>query len=223
MTKKRMVVASGSGDWMSNVIRLVFCAIAIAVTVSVAGCGSSSVSQENRDLRRENLKLADQLESHQQSITQLQGQLDALNSKINSPAPALAGVKKTDLPVVSRIEFGKFTGAFDTTGDGTNDTVRVYLHLLDQRGRFLPAVGKAVLQVVTIETDSPPKQIGHKVYEPKAFTACYVAGLTGTHFTLELAPVKSLQKGASEVTIKVTYTDAVTGATFTKQIASKFK
>ena len=75
--------------------------------------------------------------------------------------------------------------------------------------------------IVTIQPNAAPKQLAAKTYDPKAFTDAYVAGLAGTHFTLELSIKGALPKDVNQATIKVTYTDAATGATFTKQTPAK--
>ncbi|MEX2215049.1 MAG: hypothetical protein WD768_13020 [Phycisphaeraceae bacterium] len=200
------------------------CALIVTTCIalaSLAACNSSGrISEENSRLRRENLELTEKAAQLVREIELRDGQIKALAAKGQSPGPAVEGVKPADLPVVSKLSFGAYSGAFDSDGNGSTDTVRIYLLTLDQHGRFYPAIGKAVVQVVSIETDQPPRQIVRKTFDAKAFGEAYVSGFTGTHFTLELKLESALPKDVKELTIKVTYTDAATGAALGQQMVS---
>ncbi len=192
----------------------------VVALASLTGCNSAAISEENTRLRREHYELTTEVASLKEAAQRRETQINALNQQATLPKPVVEGVKLADLPVVTKLAFGTYSGGYDSDGDGADDTVRVYLQPLDQRGRFYPAVGKAVLQVVVIEADKPPVEIARRDYDPKAFDNAYVAGFTGTHFTLE---AKLTSVPAGEVTIKVTYTDGQTGAVLTRQLATKLK
>ncbi len=201
----------GAAPW-----RIVFLAL---LSTCLPGCGSSArISEENTRLRRENYDLAQKVAQLEENAKLRDAQFAALEQKLN--AHPVEGVRVSDLPVVSKIDFGTHSGIFDSNGDGTLDTARVYLHTLDQRGRFLPAAGKAVMQVVLIDASAGAKEIARAAFDPKAFDAAYVSGFTGTHFTLEAAISPALPKQTKDATIKVTFTDAATGASFTQQTAT---
>lgn len=200
--------------WARGFLRLIIAAACLALT----GCNAGRVSEENSRLRRENMALSGQVEASKSQVERLRGQIQALQAKVDTPGPALPDVQASDLPVVTKITFGKYSGVMDTDGDGADDVVRVYVHTLDQHGRFLPAVGRAIVQVVTIEPDAAPRQLARAVFEPKQFTAAYRSGFTGTHYTLEAKLDPPLAKDAGDVTIKVTFTDAATGAAFMAQL-----
>lgn len=187
---------------------------------SLTGCNSAAISEENTRLRREHFELTQQVAALKADAQRRETQINALSNQASLSKPAVEGVKLADLPVVTKLEFGTYSGGFDSNGDGSDDTVRIYLQPLDQRGRFYPAVGKAVLQVVVIEAEKPPVELARREYDPKAFDNAYVAGFTGTHFTLE---TKLARIPAGEVTIKVTFTDGATGATLSQQMAAKLK
>lgn len=190
------------------------------ILTSLPGCNSAAISEENTRLRREHLELTTQVAALKAEAQRRETQINALSNQATLTKPAVEGVKLADLPVVTKLEFGAYSGGFDSNGDGGDDTVRIYLQPLDQRGRFFPAVGKAVLQVVTIEPNNAPTEIARREYDAKAFDNAYVAGFTGTHFTLE---AKLTSAAAQDVTIKVTFTDGQTGAVLTQQMSAKIK
>ncbi len=192
----------------------------VLAIASISGCNSAAISEENTRLRREHYELTQQVAALKVEAQRRETQINALSHQASLTRPAVDGVNLADLPVVTKLEFGAYSGGFDGNGDGADDTVRIYLQPLDQRGRFYPAVGKAVLQVVVIDADKPPVELARREYDPKAFDNAYVSGFTGTHFTLE---TKLASIPAGEVTIKVTFTDGATGATLSQQMAAKLK
>ncbi len=202
-------------------VRLAFrFTLVFGVFLALIGCGSSArISDENTRLRRENYDLLQKVTQLEESAKRRDAQFAALEQKLNAH-PAVEGVRVSDLPVVSKIGFGAHSGVFDSNGDGTIDTARVYRHTLEHRGRFLPAAGTAVMLVVQIDATTGVKEIARREFNAKAFEAAYVSGITGTHFTLEAEIKPALPKGTKDVTIKVTFTDGATGASFAEQMGT---
>ena len=149
-------------------------------------------------------------------------QIEQATTRPGLPAE-VSTVKPSDLPRVTDIEFDRFSGSIDTDHDEVDDTLRVYLRTLDQRGRFLPAVGYAVLQIVSIPPDGQPVEIAKQVFPPKDFAEAYRSGIGGTHYTLELPLPTNLGKGSHAVTMKVTYIDGATGQSFAAEQAIKIR
>lgn len=200
-------------------LRVFFSLFIFATAISFAGCSAGRISEENSRLRRENLELSDKLKNQDAQILRLRGQVDGLASKLNAQGKTIPGVKAGDIPVATRITFGRYSGAFDENGDGTSGTIRIYVLTEDQKGRFIPVAGKAILQVVLIDADEGAKELARKVYEPKAWDEAYTNGLTGTHYTLEAKVGRPTALDGQSVTVKVTLTDAATGGTLTHQSA----
>lgn len=205
---------------MTRVRSLVTPAIGAACLASVAcHSGPRNFLNENDNLRRQNLELREKVDGLQKQIDLRVAEIDTLNAQHGSATrPALGG---TDVPRVVKLDLDRYTGAIDTNGDGADDTLRIYLKTLDQHGRFLPAAGRAVVQVVAISPGTPPALIAEKTFEPREFDAAYRSGLTGTHFTLEVPlPAKPPAGGA---TAKLTFTDAATNATLTAETPVKVR
>lgn len=188
-----------------------------ACLVAMASCGPSSntLSRQNDELRRQNLDLQRQVEQLQEKIRLREGQVAAMEQQIQSPTP----VPGADVPQLAAIDFARYTGAIDTDGDGRTDTVRAYIKTVDQEGRFLPVAGRAVAQVIASAPHEEPRRLAEKTFEPAAFAKSYRSGITGTHYTLDVPlPADTGESGAlGNVTLEITFTDARSGATFTRQ------
>jgi len=185
-------------------------------SLALAGCfGPKNFENENDTLRREKLELTQQTESLERQVASLEGQVAALREQLAGPDTPVPGA---DPPVVARIEIDALSGLTDSDGEPGNDVLRVYVKPYDQRRRFHAAAGKAVVQAVAIEPDQPPRLLMEKTYGPGAFDDAYRSGFLGTHFTLDLSlPDGGLPDGVEELTVKVTFTDAVTGREHTAE------
>ena len=183
------------------------------VCVAMTGCqiGTRDYTNENDKLRGENLQLRAKVTELENALRQRQSQLKALETRIGNQG-AVSGVAPSDLPHVVEIRFGRLSGAVDTDSDGRDDIIRVYAKTKDHLGRFLPAIGPAVIQAVVILPDRQPEVLAQRALTPKEFEASYRTGLTGSHFTIELTLPDQWPGEVEQVTVKLTFTDAATGA-----------
>jgi hypothetical protein len=183
--------------------------------LALSACGGpKNFTNENDALRRQNLELRDKAAQLQKQIDLRLAEIATLRAK-NAAAtqPALEGA---DIPRVVKLRPDRYSGAIDTNSDGTDDTVRLYIQTIDQQGRFLPAAGRAVVQVVAITPGSPPALLAEKAFSPSEFDAAYRTGLTGTHYSLEVPLDTTTPAGSA--TVKITFTDAATHATLTAEL-----
>ena len=200
---------------------LFFLAIGLFCT-ACAGPDPAKISAENDRLRRQNLDLTRKTDELEKKVGLLEAQIDTLAQRLQTKA-GLEGVAAADLPTAVKIEFDRYSGAYDTDGDGAADTLRVYVQTLDQRGRFVPVAGRAVLQAVAITPDPPPVVLASRVFAPAEFDDAYRSGFTGTHYTLEAKLPSPMPQGVREATVKVSVTDAATGAVLTGQQVMKLE
>jgi hypothetical protein len=185
-----------------------------------AGPDPAKISAESDRLRKENLDLSRQVDELKTKTDLQQAQINTLQQRLETKSK-VEGVAPADVPAAVTLRFDRYSGFYDTDGDGQPDTLRVYLETLDQRGRFVPVAGRAVLQAVVITPDQPPAVLAQRDFEPAQFDQAYRTGFTGTHYTLEAKLAAPLPSGVNEATVKVTVTDAATGAVLSQQQAMK--
>lgn len=190
----------------------------LALGLAVSGCrlGAQDFTNENDRLRRENLHLSTKVEKLEKQVQLSRSQTRALEARIDR-GTEVSGVALSDIPQVVAIEMSRFSGAVDTDSDGRDDVIRLYVRPVDHLGRFLPAIGPAVVQAVTIQPDEQPQILAQRKLTPKQFEASYRTGLTGTHFTLELPLPADWPDEIDQVTVKLTFTDAATGTNHSHQ------
>jgi len=180
----------------------------IGLAMTLAACGNPvKVAQENDRLRRSNMELQRQVTELEKERQLRLAQINALQQRLDA-APALADAQ---LPQLVAVRFGRYSGPTDKDRNNVNDTLRIYLQTIDQRGRFLLVAGRAQLQAVAITPGSDPKTIVEHTFEPVELDKMYRSGFTGTHYALELPLPDPLPPDVTELTAKITFTDAATG------------
>jgi len=176
-----------------------------AISLLLAGCSSPGrVTAENDRLRKENLDLTRQVEQMKRDVQLRLSEIEVLRQQAERQ-PHVSGA---DSLVVAALKFGRYSGPIDTDRDGKDDSLRVYLHTLDQHDRFMVAAGELKMQAAVLTPGSDPRVVADVTLTPEQFEHAYRTGLTGTHYRLEAA----LPPGLDSITVKVTFTDAATGA-----------
>jgi len=187
------------------------------IGLTLIACTSSStklISTENDKLRAANMQLHREIQKLHGSVKAKADQLQALESSTTPPADPDA-----DIPRLSYIEFGRYSTAIDDNGDGYDDLVRLYLLTLDHQKRFIPVAGKAVVQVDHLVPGQKPVQLAVEIFDPQTFDHAYRSGLTGSHYTLDIAlPKGDVMKNVTSLTVSLSLTDVQYGKTFTRQI-----
>ena len=180
----------------------------IGLAMALAACSSPvKVARENDRLRRSNLELQRQVTELEKERQLRLAQINALQQRLEV-APTISDA---ELPQLAAVRFGRYSGAIDGDNNNINDTLRIYLQTIDQHGRFMLAAGRAKLQAVAITPGSDPKTIVEHTFEPAEFNTMYRSGLTGTHYTLKLPLPDLLPPDVTELTARITFTDAATG------------
>ncbi len=207
-----------------RVARAVSVACVCMGTGLISGCsgGGRSYINENDRLRSENLKLTRTVEKLEKKLEHRESHVHVLEQQLAGPV-SVVGVGPADLPRVVEIKLGRLSGALDTDGNGVDDTVRLYVRLEDQRGRFLPAVGQGAVQVVAIQPGHEPMIVAQRSYTAHEWDRAYRSGLTGSHFTLEVGFENEPPRAVDRVTVSVVFTDAATGVHHSVERAMKVR
>ncbi|MBI1367786.1 MAG: hypothetical protein GC162_03940 [Planctomycetes bacterium] len=182
-----------------------------AAGLCATGCSSGPRNFENDNdrLRKENTALTEKVAQLSDHVAGLEKQLQAEQSRRGVKLP-----ESLVIPACTKITIDRYSGRVD-------DALRLYLSTLDAKGRFVQTIGRVSISVVAIEAGKEATVLGSTTIEAKDFDAAYRAGLTGTHYTLMCRVPGKLPEGVTEVTVKVTLDDLVTGQSLsvTKNLA----
>lgn len=194
---------------MSSPPRLLLVAMGLLAGCTFGGDGRD-FRNENDRLRRRNLELQEKVEALETRLRGQQAEIERLRHTLRGPAPTVEGVQAGDVPRMSRIELGRMSGLAGADRAGPAEELRLYLRPIDQAGRFIPVAGRALVQLITLPEQAPPREIARRAYGPGELDEAYRSGLAGTHYTLKV-PLEELDLPGESLTVKLTLTDGATG------------
>jgi hypothetical protein len=131
------------------------------------------------DIAREDVSaLHEQIQSLEQRIAELEGQL-ALAQKDETTWSAA-------VPVVVDLDIQRLSGAEDGDRDGVIDTLVVYLTPKDARGRFTQMVGEVAATVVAVEAGEEAQTLATLRLSPAEVQDAYRSSFMGTHYVMRI-------------------------------------
>ncbi len=211
-----MTLSRPSRPWLSGFVVMLALLSSGCPTPTRIG-GGEPLDAVLDDLRYENEELRGRIRALERQRDHLLGQVRTLEQRLDRRAH-LPEVSPGEIPAAARIAFARHSGALDSSGDGRDDTLRLYVQTFDQKGRFIPIVGRADLQAVALRPGQDPLLVLERTWEPPDFSRAYRSGLTGTHYTLEAPLPDDLPEAITELTVNLTVTDAATGAELRRQM-----
>jgi hypothetical protein len=161
--------------------------------------------EKSRVLAEENQKLRTQLAGQEKQIRTLQ---------------SLGPKRLEKLYYVERIRLGRYTGAVDLDDKPGDDAVKVLLEPIDQHADAIKAPGEALVQLYDLAEPPGKNLLGEYRWNVEQLAKTWAGGFLSYHYGLE-CPWKSTPPQHEEVTVRVEFTEYLTGRTFTAQKVCK--
>jgi outer membrane murein-binding lipoprotein Lpp len=191
------------------------CGLLVLGVVLLAGCGIGSarkgpLEMKVRDLEREQADLTGQLEQSQIEAEQLKSQIKALAS--------LPPDKKESLFYsLSTVTIGGFTGFYDKNKDGKRQDLIVYVQPTDKAGDLVKAPGVVSVQLWNLNDPNSQALLGQWQVQPPELYKLWFNTLAITAFRLTFDVPTPPALLAQPLTVRMTFTDYLTGQVFTDQ------
>ena len=183
---------------------LVFCLL---------GCGndsSNSLWEQIRRLGREKTDLKLQVEKLESENEDLSEQVEKLS--------ALGAEKRVDvLSKTARIKIGRRSGLFDRDNDGKKEKLIVYVKTIDEAGDAVKAAGQAAVQLWDLNAEQGEALLGKWEIGPGELTKMWAGTVMTNYYRLVFDVSELVKAEQQELTVKVRFTDYVTGKVFREQ------
>jgi hypothetical protein len=212
------------GDHQPTFRRVIPAALAAIVAgAALTACGPNYSAVTNR-LRAENMAkdkeistLQDQVATQDATIKSLQ----AVVAKESPPVQTLPPDRLAELYTVAKVEIMPATDSSDLLeGDNKLKGFRVYFRTLTQDRMIYPATGTLTIEAFELPpAPTPPVRLGTWTFSPEDMKKNWYEGLGLHHFAFNCP--WSAPPAHSDVTFKVTFTDALTGITFEDHLDKK--
>jgi cell division protein FtsB len=191
-------------------------ALSFSLLFLAAGCqnarpGAPGLVGQVQQLSREKAQLQSQL---QQSQTE--------NERLKKQIETLSAIPKDqfELWFLQRIEIGRFTALYDEDKDGKKEKLIVYVQPIDQDGDTVKSAGQIDVQLWDLNKADSNALLGEWHVGPDQLRKLWLTTLLASNYrlTFDVADKAELFKSASDgLTVKVAFTDYLTGKTFQEQ------
>ena len=186
-------------------------AMLVVLVAAVPGCGKPSSA--NIALRKENKALRDKVESLER---QHNADVASLRAGGATTVPSLPQTQLEKLFTVHGIEFGRLTGPADWDANAPGDDgLKLYVTPTDNAGQPLKAAGSFVVEAFDLAAGDGRTRVGRWEF-PLDDAAKNWFG-QATLYTYVLQTPWQTRPEHPDLTLKVTFTDALTGRSFTEQ------
>jgi len=145
----------------------------------------------------------------------------AENKQLKKQNQVLAGlpedVKGENLYRLQRIDIGRYTGFFDKDDDGKKEKLIVYIQPRDEEDDIVKASGTVDVQLWDLNKADGKALLGQWRKEPEELKKLWFATLITINYRLTFDIADKVQSFDEPLTVKVTFTDYLTGKVFKEQ------
>ena len=161
-------------------------------------------------LTEEKEDLAKQAERKQAEMEQLQKQ-----AKVLSGLPE--EVKGENLYSIEAVKITRLTNLYDKDQDGKKEKLIVYVQPIDQDGDIIKAAGDADVELWDLNNEAAKAKLGAWQVKNDELRKLWFAALMGTSYRLTFDIDDKVKDATEPLTVKVAFTDYLTGKVFKEQ------
>jgi len=190
------------------IIILTGCLLAIA-----AGCdnGRASLTKEINTLRQDKTQLTDQIEQSKSDNAKLREHILFLPDL--SPKARLEYFDR-----LQRIKIPGYTNLYDKDKDGKKEKLIVHIQPIDRDGDIIKTAGSADVQLWDLNSPQANQALlGQWHVEPNDLKKLWSAKFLTTSYRLMFDVANKVESFEEPLTVKVTFTDYLTGKVFKEQ------
>jgi len=188
--------------------------LAGCLLAAAAGCestGSQKIppAKQIQTLKQEKRQLARQIEQSKTEAEQLKKQIQIL-----SDLPPEA--KFENLYHLQRTKITRYTNLYDKDKDGKKEKLIVYIQPIDEEGDIVKATGAVDVQLWDLNKENGQALLGQWQVKPDELKKLWFATLI-TNYRLTFDVADKITGDEEALTVKVTFTDYLTGKVFKEQ------
>ncbi len=185
---------------------------ALAVCAFALGCDrgmDKSLFSQIKLLSEEKTELKLQVEK-------LQGANEELTQRVQTLSALGPEVRLEVLGRLESIGISTRSGLYDKDKDGTKETLIVYVRTIDDAGDAIKAVGSVEVQLWDLQAKDNAHLAQWQI-KPEELKRLWSSTVMTSYFRLTFDVSKLLPDNKKELTVKVTFTDYITGNILRKQ------
>lgn len=185
---------------------------ALAVCAFVLGCNRGA----GKSLFSQIKLLAEEKTELKLQVEKLQGANEELTKRVETLSALGPEVRLEVLGRLESIGISSRTGLYDRDKDGTKETLVVYVRTIDDAGDAIKAVGSVEVQLWDLEAEDNARLAQWRI-KPEELKRLWSSTVMTSYFRLTFDVSELLADNEKELTVKVTFTDYITGNILRKQ------
>ena len=194
-------------------MKQIFIFLGVVLAVAAAGCETA---------REKVPKNNDQVTQQQ-----LQKQIDetkARNEQLEKQLRVLSGLKvaPNEIYDLQQVKIGRYTNLYDKNKDGKKEKLIVYVQPVDKYDDAIKAAGNIEVELWNLNNKDGQAQIGQWRIEPQELKKLWFSGMIGANYRLMFDMSDKMNMLQSPLTVKIVFTDYLTGKVFTQQKTIEF-
>jgi len=184
------------------------------VLIIITGCENSNhnspLIEEITALKQEKTQLREQIEESEKEVEQLKEQVGVLSG--------LPGEKKAEnLYNVQKIKVTRYTNLYDKDDDGRYEKLIVYLQPIDEDGDVVKATGSVDVQLWDLNKEADKALLGEWHLGAGELKKLWFATIITINYRMTYDVSEIINEYKEALTVKVTFTDYLTGKVFKEQ------
>ena len=188
-------------------------ALSFSLLFLAAGCqnvrtGAPGLMTQVQKLSGEKAKLQSLLDQSKTENERLKKQIETL-----SALPK----EQIELWSLQRIEIGRFTALYDEDKDGKKEKLIVYVQPIDKDGDTVKSAGQVNVQLWDLNKADSNALLGEWHVGPDQLKKLWLTALLAGNYKLTFDVADKAELFKEPLTIKVAFTDYLTGKTFQEQ------
>ncbi len=179
--------------------------------------GCQTADQERlMAMRRQMVELETENEKLLNQFHQYQSENERLHKRLARLTEIREKIKAEDIYNLRRVSLGRYTSLFDQSRDGQVDTLLVYIQPMDEQGDIIKAAGSVSVSLWDLNGEESLRlgqwEIGYQELRHKWF-----ASVMTTNYRLKFDITEIIETFDSPLTLRVTFTDYLSGRKFEMQ------
>jgi hypothetical protein len=189
------------------------CLLTIATGCTDANKMTSLVEQVEK-LTRENTKLQTQSKKTNSENEQLKNQVKTLSGLSSQ-------IRLENLYNLQNVHLTSYTNLYDKNSDLKKETLIVYLQPIDEQGDIIKASGSVDVQLWNLNRDPNHALIGQWRVDPAELKKCWFSTIVTPNYRLTFDVADIIKNSIEPLTVKMTFTDYITGKVFKQEAVVK--
>jgi hypothetical protein len=203
------------GGWLGRRCAGLWAAV-LGLVVVAGGCGLAEQGRKIEQLQQQNNQLSQEVSAARQQVVAQQQLLEAQSKRI-ATLLALGTKRLEDLYYPVRLEIERLSGGYDEDGKPGDDGVVVYIRPIDSDGDAIKAAGSISVELFDLANPDGEHMVGQMALSLEQARKVWYGRLWTQHYTVKCPWLNARPPEHSEVTIRVTFTDYLSGQTLYAQ------